>query len=183
MAEDMYSYIKPKQPKKRSDFSVAVIAAVGGGLLLFFILTMVGILQDTFVRRDFTASLSESTVYAYQNISLYAETEDGRVRITGENAYSLYYLFSAAKGKEQSTTPNVPPFVRLDYGDGAILECWEYELKDGVKRDTGIFWSFTDPKGNCWMFDSDTFSIANIERLIAKSANFSQKTDNFEIKQ
>lgn len=180
MAEDMYSYIRPKHPKKTSDHSIAIIAAVGALLLLFFIFTMVGILQNIFIQRDFTASLSESTVYAYEHNSLYAQTAEHRIRINGENTYSLYYVFSAAKGKEQRTMPDEPPFVRLDYGNGAVLECWEVKLSDGVKRDNGLLWSFTDPEGNHWSFDSDTFSIANIERLISKAANYTQKMQDFE---
>lgn len=178
MAEDMYSYIQVKPAKKRKDLSVAVIAAIGAALLLFFICTMVNTLSNIFIHRDFTASLSESTVYAYENNCLYAETAEGTLKIKGENGYSLYYLFSSAKGREQTTIPDSPPFVTLDYGNGGVLQCWKVYLEDGVKRDNGLFWIFTDPEGNCWMFDSDTFSIANVERLVSRAANLSKKAQS-----
>ena len=52
--------------------------------------------------RAFVHALSDATVYAYENNSLRAELEEDTVRVSGDNAYDLYFLFSKKQAKKQA---------------------------------------------------------------------------------
>ena len=52
--------------------------------------------------------------------------------------------------------------LRLDYGDGAVLELWPYHLPDSSDRSEGIFVRFVNPEGKTYTYytDRDTFARA-----------------------
>ena len=97
--------------------------------------------HDRFIRC--MSDISSSTTYAFSGkfTSLRARVDGQDLRITQENGYALYgklfnmnATFSRDVPKEDS--------LRLDYGDGAVLELWPYHLPDSSDRSEGIFVRF-----------------------------------------
>ena len=114
--------------------------------------------------RTFLYALSEATVYCSENNSLRASQAEGDARVTEENAYALYFLFTKKQAKPRYAAPEEAPDLVLDYGSGAVLECWNYKMEEGARRTYGIFWRFQDPEGKTWMFDTDDLSLTILQR-------------------
>jgi len=84
-------------------------------LLLFF---SIGSLIFSGVRfqfryREFVHALSDATVYAYEHHSLRAQLEEDTIRVSGDNAYDLYFLFSKKQAKKRMTLPEGEPVLLL----------------------------------------------------------------------
>ena len=114
--------------------------------------------------RTFLYALSDATVYCSQHDSLRASQEEGDARVTEDNAYALYFLFTKKQAKPRHAIPETPPELVLDYGSGAVLECWNWKMEAGARRTYGVFWRFTDPEGRIWMFDTDDLSMPLLKR-------------------
>lgn len=121
--------------------------------------------------RSFVYALSDSTVYCYEHNSLQAQLETDTVRVSGDNAYDLYFLFTKKKAKHHTAAPDTPPSLTLDYGDGSLLECWSWKMEPGARRTYGVFWRFTDSEGNVWMYDTDDLALNKIQRVVSLSLN------------
>lgn len=128
-------------------------------------------IRHQFRYRNFLYALSDATVYCSQNNCLKAEQEDETVRVSEENAYALYFLFTKKQAKPRSSAPQEPPAMVLTYGNGAVMECWRQEMEESARRTYGIFWRFTSPEGKVWMFDTDDLSISILQRRTALSQN------------
>lgn len=138
-------------------------------LPVFLILLPIAILIGSGVRhqfryRSFLYALSDATVYCSENNSLRAEQEEGFARLSEDNAYALYFLFTKKQAKPRYNAPEEDPELVLDYGSGAVLECWSQKMEESARRTYGVFWRFTDPEGNVWMFDTDDLSISILKR-------------------
>lgn len=96
---------------------------------------------------------------------------DGQdLRITQENGYALYRklfnmnaTFSRDVPKEDS--------LRLDYGDGAVLELWPYHLPDGSDRSEGIFVRFVNPEGKTYTYYTDRDTFARVTQCLSPENN------------
>ena len=143
------------------------------GALIFFSIAalIVSGIRFQFRYRSFVHALSDATVYAYENHSLRAELEEDIVRVSGDNAYDLYFLFSKKQAKKRTTLPEGEPGLTLDYGNGALLECWSCKMEESARRTYGVFWRFTDPDGNVWMYDTDDLGLYKIQRVVSLEWN------------
>ena len=134
-------------------------------LLLLPILVLIGSgLAHQHNYRTFLYALSDATVYCSQHDSLRASQEEGDARVSEENAYALYFLFTKKQAKPRKIPPEEEPQLTLEYGSGALLECWNCKMEAGARRTYGIFWRFTDPAGKVWMFDTDDLSMSILKR-------------------
>ncbi|MBQ6999909.1 MAG: hypothetical protein IJN67_02525 [Oscillospiraceae bacterium] len=149
---------------KKIDKSILRLLLPGAALLLPILILIVSGLYHQHNYRTFLYALSDATVYCSQNNSLQARQEEGNARVTEENAYALYFLFTKKQAKPRSAAPDAAPELVLDYGSGALLECWTHKMEEGARRTYGIFWRFTDPEGNTWLFDTDDLSMSILKR-------------------
>ena len=121
--------------------------------------------------RAFVYALSEATVAAYEHNDLKASWEETQVRVTGDNGYDVYFLFTKKQARRRSRVPEGLPNVTLEYGSGARLECWSIRLEPGARRSYGIFWRFTDPAGRQWLYDTDDLALYHLERILSAEKN------------
>ena len=149
---------------KKVDKSILRLLLPGAALLLPILILIASGLYHQHNYRTFLYALSDATVYCSQNNSLQAQQEEGNARVTEENAYALYFLFTKKQAKPRSAAPDTAPELVLDYGSGALLECWTHKMEEGARRTYGIFWRFTDPEGNTWLFDTDDLSMSILKR-------------------
>ena len=126
--------------------------------------------HDRFIRC--MSDISSSTTYAFSGkfTSLRARVDGQDLRITQENGYALYgklfnmnATFSRDVPKEDS--------LRLDYGDGAVLELWPYHLPDGSDRSEGIFVRFVNPEGKTYTYYTDRDTFARVTQCLSPENN------------
>jgi len=150
--------------QRKTDRSVLKILLVAAVVLLPIVALIASGLLHQHNYRTFLYALSDATVYCSEHDSLRASQEEGDARITEENAYALYFLFTKKQAKPRYEAPREEPGLVLDYGNGAVLECWSHKMEESARRTYGIFWRFTDPEGKEWMFDTDDLSMAILKR-------------------
>ena len=121
--------------------------------------------------KAFVYELSLATIYATEHDSLKATQGGDEIRVEHHNAFSIFAQFTKKRAKPQRKAPEEAPQLTLDYGNGAILECWEIRLEETAARKHGVFWRFTAPDGRIWMYDTDAFSILLLKNAAALSAN------------
>lgn len=121
--------------------------------------------------KSFVYELSVATIYATENNSLKATQGGDEIRVEHHNAFTIFAQFTKKRAKPQRKIPEGTPSLTLDYGNGAVLECWEVRLEETAARKHGVFWRFTAPDGRVWMYDSDAFSILLLKNAAALSAN------------
>lgn len=126
--------------------------------------------HDRFIRC--MSDISSSTTYAFSGkfTSLRARVDGQDLRITQENGYALYgklfnmnATFSRDVPKEDS--------LRLDYGDGAVLELWPYHLPDSSDRSEGIFVRFVNPEGKTYTYYTDRDAFARVTQCLSPENN------------
>jgi hypothetical protein len=121
--------------------------------------------------KAFVYELSVATIYATENDSLKATQGGEEIRVKPHNAFSIFAQFTKKRAKPRREAPENAPRLILDYGNGALLECWEIRLEETAARKHGVFWRFTSPEGNVWMYDTDAFSILLLTNAAALSTN------------
>ena len=121
--------------------------------------------------KAFVYELSLATIYAAENNTLKATQNNDEIRVEYHNAFTLFAQFTKKRAKPQRRAPEGEPALCLDYGNGALLECWEVRLEETAARKHGVFWRFTAPDGRVWMYDSDAFSILLLKNAAALSTN------------
>jgi len=121
--------------------------------------------------KAFVYELSLATIYATENDSLKATQDGQEIRVEHNNAFTIFAQFTKKRAKPQRRAPEGEPALCLDYGNGALLECWEVRLEETAARKHGVFWRFTAPDGRVWMYDSDAFSILLLKNAAALSTN------------
>ncbi len=121
--------------------------------------------------KTFVHELSLATIHATENNSLKATQNGDEIRVEHHNAFTIFAQFTKKRAKPQRKTPDGSPSLTLDYGNGALLECWEIQLEETAARKHGVFWRFTAPDGRIWMYDTDAFSILLLKNAAALSTN------------
>lgn len=124
---DLYSSVRPPE-QRRVESKKKISWMILIGLLVFFVCGFVLMRLAGYKTRvrEFYFRLSDSTVYAYQNDSLYAAADGKRFHVTGEHDYDVYkYITVRSMGRNALTMPGREAELRLEYGDGAVLEMWE----------------------------------------------------------
>lgn len=121
--------------------------------------------------KTFVYRLSEATIYATEQDSLKAVQNGTEIRVKHNNAFTIFAQFTKKRAKPQRKAPEGAPQLTLDYGNGALLECWEIRLEETAARRHGVFWRFTAPDGQVWMYDTDAFSIVLLKNAASLSTN------------
>lgn len=164
MTDEMYARLR--QPRQRKNYRIPMALC----LCFVIVASVVGLILYAawyqYHYRAFVSALSRSTVYAYQNDSLWLEAGDRSQAITNSAVYLPYNTLIQQPGKLYRAAPERAPDMRLDYGDGAVLLLWAVELEEGARRETGVFWQFTAADGECWLYDTDLFSMEAFRSLL-----------------
>lgn len=121
--------------------------------------------------KAFVYELSLATIYATENNSLKATQQGQEIRVEYHNAFTIFAQFTKKRAKPRKDIPEGIPQLTLDYGNGALLECWEVRLEETAARRHGVFWRFTAPDGRSWRYDSDAFSILLLKNAASLSTN------------
>lgn len=121
--------------------------------------------------KTFVYELSVATIYATEHNTLKATQSGDEIRVEHHNAFTIFAQFTKKRAKPRRKIPEAAPSLTLDYGNGALLECWEIRLEETAARRHGVFWRFTTPDGRVWMYDTDAFSIQLLKNAAALSAN------------
>ncbi|MBR3950150.1 MAG: hypothetical protein IKJ84_05685 [Oscillospiraceae bacterium] len=157
---------------KKIDKSALKLALLCAALLLPIVLLVGSGMYHQYRYRTFLYALSDATVYCSQNDSLCARQEEAQpLRVTEENAYALYFLFTKKQAKPRYTAPEGSPQLVLDYGSGAVMECWRCKMEESARRSYGIFFRFTSPEGKVWMFDTDDLSLSTLQQRLLPEEN------------
>ena len=122
-------------------------------------------------QKAFVYELSLATIYGTENNTLKATQDGEEIRVEHHNAFTIFAQFTKKRAKPQRKIPERNPALTLDYGNGALLECWEVRLEETAARKHGVFWRFTAPDGRVWMYDTDAFSILLLKNAASLSAN------------
>ena len=90
--------------------------------------------------------------------------------ITQENGYALYgKLFNM--GAVFSRDVPKDGGIRLDYGDGAVMELWPYRLPAGSARSQGLFVRFRNPEGKVYSYYTDRDTFARVTECLSPEHN------------
>jgi len=161
--------------KHRSCFrgnSQLISSAIVGILLVAPVVWMIfSALSHSRNLKAFVYELSVATIYATENNTLKATQGGEDIRVEHHNAFTIFAQFTKKRAKPRRDIPEGTPHLILDYGNGALLECWEIRLEETAARRHGVFWRFTAPDGRIWMYDSDAFSILLLKNAAALSTN------------
>ena len=150
-----------------------LIASLSAGILLMAPVVCMIFSAINYGRnlKSFVYELSVATIYATENNSLKATQGGEEIRVEHHNAFTIFAQFTKKRAKPRRKIPEGTPTLTLDYGNGAILECWEIRLEETAARKHGVFWRFTAPDGRIWMYDTDAFSILLLKNAASLSAN------------
>ena len=148
------------------------VSLIAGALLVTPVVWMIfSALNHSRNLKAFVYELSLATIYATENDSLKATQNGDEIRVEHNNAFSILAQFTKKRAKPQKKVPEGTPHLTLDYGNGALLECWEVRLEETAARKHGVFWRFTAPDGRIWMYDTDAFSILLLKNAAALATN------------
>ncbi len=153
------------------DRTMVIVLLIGAALALPVLNLIVSSIQYQRSYRHFLYELSVATVYATDNNVLKAQQKDETARVSHKHAYTLFGHFSKDRLKPRSSAPEEPPALILDYGNGATMECWKVRLEETAARKNGVFWRFTAPSAEVWMYDTDQVSIEGLLRPASVSEN------------
>ena len=149
----LYDAVRKEKSRRRFHplWAAALVFAVALVTVLGLVISKPQRDHDRFVQC--MSDISSSTTYAFSGkfTSLRARVDGQDLRITQENGYALYgklfnmnATFSRDVPKEDS--------LRLDYGDGAVMELWPYRLPAGSARSQGLFVRFRNPEGKVYSY-------------------------------
>ncbi len=153
------------------DRTMVIALLIGAALALPVLNLILSSIQYQRSHKQFIYELSVATIYATDNNLLHAKQGQESARVTHKHAYTLFGHFTKDRLKERSTAPTEPPALILDYGNGAVMECWKVRLEETAARKNGVFWRFTAPDGAVWMYDTDQVSIEGLLRPASVSEN------------
>lgn len=168
----LYDAVRKEQPRRRFHplWAAALAFAVALVTVLGLVISKPQRDHDRFVQC--MSEISSSTTYALarKHTNLQAQVDGQSLRITQENGYALYgklfnmgAVFSRDVPKEDS--------LRLDYGDGAVLELWPYHLPDSSDRSEGIFVRFVNPEGKTYTYYTDRDAFARVTQCLSPENN------------
>ena len=162
---------REKTPRRRHPMWVVALAFAAA------LVTTLGLViskpqrdHDRFIRC--MSDISSSTTYAFSGkfTSLRARVDGQDLRITQENGYALYgKLFNM--GAVFSRDVPKDGGIRLDYGDGAVMELWPYRLPAGSARSQGLFVRFRNPEGKVYSYYTDRDTFARVTECLSPEHN------------
>ena len=174
----LYDAVRKEQPRRRFHplwaaalvFAVALVTVLGLVISVGIILLTVLLDHDRFVQCMSEISSSTSYALARKHTSLQAQVDGQSLRITQENGYALYgKLFNM--GAVFSRDVPKGGGIRLDYGDGAVMELWPYRLPAGSARSQGLFVRFRNPEGKVYSYYTDRDTFARVTECLSPEHN------------
>lgn len=127
--------------------------------------------HDRFIRCMSAISTSTTNSLNGKVSRLRAHIDGCDLRITQENGYALYGKLFNMNGVTFSRNVPQEEGVRLDYGDGAVLELWSYPLPAGSARSEGVFVRFTDPDGKTFSYYTDRDTLSRVTGCLSPDEN------------
>lgn len=158
----MYELVKA-QAESRKDRTLRNVILAVVVISVIVLVPMIWIMGSAGRYRTYVEKLSDSTIYAYNNRSLYA-VMDGEVRwINLKNDYKIYtYITVSGRGVEQYRIPEEEPAITLDYGNGSSLKLWDLEPVEG-SRTHRLFLEFEDSTGYSYAYTSEAMDLEAIK--------------------
>lgn len=146
--EGLYANIRSER-RSRNDRRFWSIMTAAAGLFAVVVISVVWTMGYHSRFTKFVSGLSDSTTYAYNNDSLTAEIDGKRFKVSEENMYGIFgYLSLNKSGRESSKVPEGEP-VKLDYGNGTVLELWDMPVG---KRNHYLFIQYTYLNGETYSY-------------------------------
>lgn len=149
----MYDLVRKKQKKQRTP---AVKITLGVSVVFLILVTVVLLWGVRFQLRyrEFVSHLSNSTVYAQENLGFHANVEGDQVWVKTNNVKDLFnYILFSGTGRT-GDAPQQPADIIIDYGDGGMLRL--YEIEDGRFR---IFLLYTHEDGFSYGYASSKMTV------------------------
>ena len=151
----MYEQIRRVQPKANNKRLWLALAACGAVLLAIMALVIFGFRYKANFR-DFLSELSNSTNYALENNSLYLTVDGDTFLVIRKNIKKFYNAIAIAGSGRPASGLEREADIKLDFGNGAVLELWETQVKNARNnRGIGMIVRFTNAEGNVYCYDTD----------------------------
>ena len=122
----MYDLVKTKRNRQ---WTPAVKLTLGISLVFLLLVTAVFCWGVRFQLRyrEYVSHLSNSTVYAQENLGFHANVEGDQVWVKTNNVKDLFnYILFSGTGRT-GEAPQQPADIIIDYGDGGMLRIYEIE--------------------------------------------------------
>ena len=172
-------YEQVNQPKPKSNRALWIIITA---VTLVFIAVILIVLwpfeyMDNF--QSFVSHLSNSTVASHNSTTgLWATTQEGEVRIIGDNPHLIYFVLANAGVGKVCQVPLTPPDAVLRYADGAIMELWNLENTDSTSTRSHILCvSYQNPEGERYTYNTDHLDLSRLP--LSRQANLTEKMKEF----
>lgn len=140
----MYENVVPRnqrQSHSRRGWLVAIVV-VAVVVLVACVYPVARTLFHQYQYKQYLAALSSQTTQVYANNNLRAEVDGVSLRITPDNAYTVYNTMVAlGTGAVAGKAPEETPVATLYYGDQAVMQLWDVS-SDGTSR---VYVSFDGP--------------------------------------
>lgn len=158
----MYESVnKPKLKSNRILWAVVIAASL---VILAAVLIILWPFEYMDNFQAFVSDLSNSTVESYNSTTgLWAETEEGRIRIIGDNIHKIYFILSNAGVGRLCDIPDEPPMAVLTYSNGGIMRLWNVEPENPTNSRTyNLCVSYTNPEGETYTYNHDHLDMSRL---------------------
>lgn len=148
----MYDMVK----KQKKAWSPAVKITLGCAAVFLLAVTLLLLWSVRFQLRyrEYVSHLSNSTVYAQENLGFHANVKGEQVWVKTNNVKDLFnYILFSGTGRT-GNAPEQPADVIIDYGDGGMLRL--YEIEEGRFR---IFLLYTHEDGFSYGYASSSMTV------------------------
>ena len=158
----MYENVRKAKPKSNRTLWIMIGAVALVMAVVLLILLWPFEYMDRF--QEFVSDLSNSTVASYGSpAGLWAQTEEGRVRIIGDNIHLVYFILANAGAGQLCSVPDTEPEAVLEYADGARMELWNVKLENpDNNRKVGLCVSYVNPEGERYTYNHDHLDLSRL---------------------
>ncbi len=140
----MYENVVPRNqrhPHSKRGWLVAIVV-VAVVVLAACVYPVARTLLHQYQYKQFLAALSSQTTQVYAKNNLRAEVDGTSLRITQDNAYTIYNTMVAlGAGSVAGQAPEDEPNATLYYGDQAVMQLWDVSTDDTSR----VYVSFDGP--------------------------------------
>ncbi len=149
----MYDLVTKKQ-KKQWTPSLKVAFGVTLAFLLLALTVLLWSVRFQLRYREYVSHLSNSTVYAQENLGFHANVRGDQVWVKTNNVKDLFnYILFSGTGRT-GEAPEQPADIIIDYGDGGMLRI--YEIEEGRFR---VFLRYTHEDGFSYGYASSKMTV------------------------
>lgn len=170
----MYEKIRLRKGERRRDRMLPIALGISIAVLAFVIASILWARTYLGDYHAFVGRLSGSTVAAYDACDLYADSEEGTVRIAQKNIHIIYSSVANAGIGRIVEPPARDADTVLRYGDGARLEMWRVPLaRASVSGRMGLCLRFTDPEGGRYTYSTERLELEDLP--LSEEANLPRR--------